>query len=1166
MAPRRPSSARRTGEILAPTDTTGGAAPVYEADDRTYEHRIGGRAGEVISGTQTQAVGARDLRPGSAPGDVNSNHRLRGLGRHDEFFGTGARPEGHYREEHAPTSFTPRVGRSGEVLNPTRGFAEDATPRTRAAVEARLEEEDAEEEDRGWSLDDALAATDVVVDWAANLWSRVTGAAAAEDEGGDDDDGWDAHEAKLEAARRAAAQKREAEVEVERQREALESATNAAAKAAAELRQTRYDVSSLFGSDSDSDMVLSGASDDDDEEEAPPPPKKRRSLSPEPTLTAVEAIPAPAEETEQPPVPEESVAEPPTHTPVEALPRPAPPTGPPPGLALDDFAASERTAVETPVEPMEPRRSVEGAALALADAESAALEAPAQRSPQRSPARAPRSSVAGAPLALGDVDHAATYSSDDEARPAPTEEPTYADDDAAFGAVMDAFAEAATKAEADRQAAADAEAARAAQAAAAEEQARAARAAADARAAEAAAAAALAAAAEAGEKARAEAKARAAEVAAAAARARAAAEAEAARESELRRAEAERERIAAERRTAAVAAEAEAAAAAANAATPAAEVRSSTALPPSEYAATSEEVPAAQASTATSEEAARSSTALPQSEYAATAPAAQNSAAETARAPVAEVAGAAVGQLAGAAAGAVGGPAGSAVGGAVGGAVGQAVGAVVDAAASEKKPVVVASHRVRRRRGKEVRVSAALQQKRIDELEAKVAEALKLAAAAQKALDEAETRREQAEARAERAAAAVPPPTEMRQRRVDDDHDDNDEEAPLQREERKRKRRKRRPRCGARNWRRCLNCCLCRGGARVSPGGAFEWMLDDAQRNAALRAAKIRAAKLKYLEPPNICDVPFARRLDRSLQARLALLLWIHGLGAAIQLCVGVGAMTIRLGWTPEFGGALGPPFPLPTLALIKAGTCLVVFAILFRKTRIPPCLAALGCAPVPPKPAGGARPQPFRALTSRLLKQFLFAKLLDALAGYLLFWGCVASFNRRRNTRRIVDAFLGLCLTGLTVVDVYGALVCAGTTVYYVYYLYRTPGVDYDTDESGSESSSDSSDGEGHELLRRRGRDARREEALEAFAQATPREIRQAAAVARGGAVPSSLAWADPRFALQTARVSQTERARRPRRPERARPQTSREDGWTPTAPDPRLLELMAKRNADIV
>ena len=86
--------------------------------------------------------------------------------------------------------------------------------------------------------------------------------------------------------------------------------------------------------------------------------------------------------------------------------------------------------------------------------------------------------------------------------------------------------------------------------------------------------------------------------------------------------------------------------------------------------------------------------------------------------------------------------------------MGQAVGAAVDAATSEKKPPVVASHRVRRRRGKEVRVSAALQQKRIDELEAKVAEALKLAAAAQKALDEAEARREQAEAR---ASAPRPP-------------------------------------------------------------------------------------------------------------------------------------------------------------------------------------------------------------------------------------------------------------------------------------------------------------------------------------------------------------------------------------------------------------------------
>ena len=318
------------------------------------------------------------------------------------------------------------MGRAGEVLNPTRGFAEDATPRTRAAVEARLEEEDAEEEERGWSLDDALAATDVVVDWAANLWSRVTGAAAAAEEEEDEDDGWDAHEAKLEAARRAAAQKREAEDEVERQREALESATNAAAKAAAELRQTRYDVSTLFGSDSDSDMVLSGASDDDEDEEAPPPPKKRRSLSPAPpTHTAVEAIPAPSvEPPEQPPVPEETVAEPPTHTPVEALPRPAPPPGPPPGLALDDFAGLRAHGRR------DARRADGTAPLRRGRGAGAGRRrvggpggAGAARHRQRSPARAPRSSVAGAPLALGDVDHAATYSSDDEARPAPTESP-----------------------------------------------------------------------------------------------------------------------------------------------------------------------------------------------------------------------------------------------------------------------------------------------------------------------------------------------------------------------------------------------------------------------------------------------------------------------------------------------------------------------------------------------------------------------------------------------------------------------------------------------------------------------------------------------------------------------------------------------------------------------
>ena len=200
----------------------------------------------------------------------------------------------------------------------------------------------------------------------------------------------------------------------------------------------------------------------------------------------------------------------------------------------------------------------------------------------------------------------------------------------------------------------------------------------------------------------------------------------------------------------------------------------------------------------------------------------------------------------------------------------------------------------------------------------------------------------------------MPPPTEMRQRRVDDAGED--EEAPLQREERKRKRRKTTAALRRAELAAVPQLLFVSRRRPRRPESRWTPVRVDVRRRAAKRrrrsrAAKIRAAKLKYLEPPNICDVPFARRLDRSLQARLALLLWIHGLGAAIQLCVGVGAMTIRLGGRRSSAAPWGPPFPLPTLALIKAGTCLVVFGILFRKTRIPPCLAALGCAPVPPKP-----------------------------------------------------------------------------------------------------------------------------------------------------------------------------------------------------------------------
>ena len=107
MAPRRPSSARRTGEILAPTDTTGGAAPVYEADDRTYDHRVGGR-GQVISRDADAGGGARaTCGRGRAPGDVAPTiGRCAGSGGTTSSLAPGRGPRAIIGKS-APTSFTP---------------------------------------------------------------------------------------------------------------------------------------------------------------------------------------------------------------------------------------------------------------------------------------------------------------------------------------------------------------------------------------------------------------------------------------------------------------------------------------------------------------------------------------------------------------------------------------------------------------------------------------------------------------------------------------------------------------------------------------------------------------------------------------------------------------------------------------------------------------------------------------------------------------------------------------------------------------------------------------------------------------------------------------------------------------------------------------------------
>ena len=182
--------------------------------------------------------------------------------------------------------------------------------------------------------------------------------------------------------------------------------------------------------------------------------------------------------------------------------------------------------------------------------------------------------------------------------------------------------------------------------------------------------------------------------------------------------------------------------------------------------------------------------------------------------------------------------------------------------------------------------------------------------------------------------------------------------------------------------------------------------------------------------------------------------------------------MTIRLGWTPEFGGALGPPFPLPTLALIKAGTCLVVFSPVPQDADPALSRGARVCA----RAAEARRRRAAPALSGphvALAQAVPLRQIVGRPRGLLVVLGLRRVVQPEAEHATWSDAFLGLCLTGLTVVDVSGPLSVRGPRSTNLLFV-STPGVDYDTDESGSESSSSSdSDGEGHELLRRR-RDVR--------------------------------------------------------------------------------------------
>jgi len=189
----------------------------------------------------------------------------------------------------------------------------------------------------------------------------------------------------------------------------------------------------------------------------------------------------------------------------------------------------------------------------------------------------------------------------------------------------------------------------------------------------------------------------------------------------------------------------------------------------------------------------------------------------------------------------------------------------------------------------------------------------------------------------------------------------------------------------------------------------------------------------------------------------------VHGLGAAALGGVGTAAYATGLTWVPQLGVALGPPLSLATLCLVKAASSLFVFAVLFQKVRIPPCLAALGCLARPPRPRGGERERPFRELNSQLLKRLLFAKCADAAFGATLCYALAKAVVRSKLFRRaVVEALIAVACLGWLLVDVYGTFAFLGTTTRYVAYLWQPPDQRYDSDSDEASDDEEESDSDG--------------------------------------------------------------------------------------------------------
>lgn len=257
----------------------------------------------------------------------------------------------------------------------------------------------------------------------------------------------------------------------------------------------------------------------------------------------------------------------------------------------------------------------------------------------------------------------------------------------------------------------------------------------------------------------------------------------------------------------------------------------------------------------------------------------------------------------------------------------------------------------------------------------------------------------------------------------------------------------------------------CRRHHRAPLGTMMAWLAGSrslpCQENETVRIQR----RLRYLIPPHPCYVP-RTQLAHVLQLRLVVIMWIHGIGALLIASVGGGAYAAGLTWRPELGSAIGTPLSLATLAIVKGGTSLAVFAAIFQRARIPPCLAALGCAPIPLKMESGVRPLPFRVLSSQLLKRMMTAKVVDTCGGMILLVALHSSFQRANQRHRgdAVRVLLSFIAIGLAFVDVLGGFHVLGTSVHYVHFLWRYP--DPESDLGWSSCDSDDDDDDEEEIL----------------------------------------------------------------------------------------------------